>query len=329
MMNNRISALLRKYHANEISLEELEELRSMVDAASHEELHAVLNNHWEEYDEYLPLSQDKKDALYRKIQPRKKAPLIVSMKRYWLHIAASLLFLLASSTTALFYMQYQEMQEIAEQNIVINSGDYGSSSVLLPDGTKVRLNAKSSLSYQRDFGQVDRRVKLSGEGYFEVKRNEEKQFVVNTGFMDITVLGTTFNVYAYENKDFQEMALVEGSVCVATSRPPYKNLHVKPNEKVTYDKRTGELNLEPAQNKFETAWIEKKLVFRHDSLKDVLKCLERKFGVTFSVDDEHILNDVYTGMFDEENIESILRILQVHYGFEYEIKDADISISLK
>ena len=89
------------------------------------------------------------------------------------------------------------------------------------------------------------------------------------------------------------------------------------------------MNLESTRNRIETVWIEKKLVFRHDSLKDVFKCLERKFGVTFTVNDENILKDVYTGVFDEENIESILRILQVHYGFEYKIENADISISLK
>ena len=328
-MDNRISALLKKYHSNEISLEELRVLTGMINNISNEELYMVLNKHWEEYDDYLPLSHEKMNALYKNVQSKKKTPLIINMKRYWLHIAASLLLLLASSISVLFYMQYQDMQEIAEQNIIINSGEYGSSSVLLPDGTKVRLNSRSSLSYQHDFGQIERRVKLSGEGYFEVQRDEKKQFVVTTNFMDITVLGTTFNVYAYENKNFQEMTLVEGAVCVATNHPPYKTLHVKPNEKVTYDKRTGELNLESTRNRIETVWIEKKLVFRHDSLKDVFKCLERKFGVTFTVNDENILKDVYTGVFDEENIESILRILQVHSGFEYKIENADISISLK
>ena len=87
--------------------------------------------------------------------------------------------------------------------------------------------------------------------------------------------------------------------------------------------------MESKLNNIETEMVRKKLVIPHDSLKDVLKSLERKFGVTFSVGDVNILKDVYTGVFDEENIESILRILQVHYGFEYKIENADISISLK
>ena len=124
---------------------------------------------------------------------------------------------------------------MAEQDVIVRSGDSGTSQVTLPDGTLVRLNANSSLTYQQNFGQDNRKVKLSGEGYFEVKKNTEKKFIVNTGYIDVTVLGTKFNLYAYEDKDIIEMALVEGHVNVSTSQPPYQTICVKPNEKVTYN----------------------------------------------------------------------------------------------
>lgn len=124
------------------------------------------------------------------------------------------------------------MQTLAEQDVIVRSGDSGTSQVTLPDGTLVRLNANSSLTYQQNFGQDNRKVKLSGEGYFEVKKNTEKKFIVNTGYIDVTVLGTKFNLYAYEDKDIIEMALVEGHVNVSTSQPPYQTICVKPNEKL-------------------------------------------------------------------------------------------------
>lgn len=328
-MNNQVRELLLKFHSNEISSEEFKELIDKVGGITDKELHAMLQAHWDEYQNYDNLSPEKMDALYSRLQIKTRTPLFIRIKRHWLQIAASLLLLLASGTTAMFYVQSHELHKLTEQNVVIRSGDNGPSSVLLPDGTKVRLNKQSSLTYQRDFGRKERKVKLSGEGYFEVKRDVEKQFIVNTGFMDVAVLGTTFNVYAYENKDFLEMALIEGSVRVTANRPPYKVVEVKPNEKVTYNKRTGELSLEQSSNRVETAWLQKQMVFRHDKLQDVFDCLARKFGVTFVTNNKQLLQDVYTGVFDDENVDHILRVLQLHYGFEYKIDDTEISIEMK
>lgn len=124
------------------------------------------------------------------------------------------------------------MQTLAEQDVIVRSGDSGTSQVTLPDGTLVRLNANSSLTYQQNFGQDNRKVKLSGEGYFEVKKNTEKKFIVNTGYIDVTVLGTKFNLYAYEDKDIIEMALVEGHVNVSTSQPPIRLFALNPMKKL-------------------------------------------------------------------------------------------------
>lgn len=328
-MNNKVKDLLLKFHSNEISSEEFKELADKVDCITDKELCAMLHEHWDEYEDYDALPLEKMDALYLHLQKKTRTPLIIRIKRHWLQIAASVLLLIASGTTAMFYVQHHEIRKLTEQNVVIRSGESGPSSVLLPDGTKVRLNTRSSLTYQQDFGHKDRKVTLSGEGYFEVKHDEEKQFIVHTGFMNVAVLGTTFNVYAYENKDFLEMSLIEGAVRVTGTYPPYKVIEVKPNEKVTYDKRTGKLKLERTSNRIETAWLQKKMVFRHDKLQDVLSTLERKFGVTFVTDNDKLLQDVYTGVFDDESIDSILRILQLHYGFTYKMKDTEIIIETK
>lgn len=220
------------------------------------------------------------------------------------------------------------MQTLAEQDVIVRSGDSGTSQVTLPDGTLVRLNANSSLTYQQNFGQDNRKVKLSGEGYFEVKKNTEKKFIVNTGYIDVTVLGTKFNLYAYEDKDIIEMALVEGHVNVSTSQPPYQTICVKPNEKVTYNKYDNKLNIEKTTTKIETAWLNKELVFREEKLENVFQCLSRKFRVKFSIDSSVSVDDVYTGAFDDEKIEDILEVLKIHYGFNYTVKDRKINIRM-
>lgn len=101
----------------------------------------------------------------------------------------------------------------------------------LADGTKVWLNSKSRLEYPSSFGRRSRRVTLCGEGYFEVAHDERKPFVVETGQYDVRVLGTTFNVYAYDNdRAAFETALMEGSVEVSSRSDASQRLVLQPNE---------------------------------------------------------------------------------------------------
>ena len=154
----------------------------------------------------------------------------------------------------------------------------------------------------------------------------QKKFVVNTEFMDIEVTGTSFNVYAYSNKDILEMALVQGSVTVSSVRPPFERLNVVPNEKVIYDKKTGTMKKITTSNVLETAWVSKELVFRSESMDAVLKRIGRKYGVSFEIMDSSLVKDTYTGVFDKEEIEEVIDILKVHYGFDYKIKGNEVQL---
>lgn len=325
---NKAKDLLKKFQSGNLSLSDFKELVSTVNDSSDQELEDVLFEEWNKFDTYPSLSQEKIDSLYCHLHKKMKISPFYKITRHWGQIAASILLLFASGLTILYYIQHQELQTLAEQDVIVRSGDSGTSQVSLPDGTLVRLNANSSLTYQQNFGQNNRKVKLSGEGYFEVKKNTEKKFIVNTGYIDVTVLGTKFNLYAYEDKDIIEMALVEGHVNVSTSKPPYQTICVKPNEKVTYNKYDNKLNIEKTTTKIETAWLNKELVFREEKLENVFQCLSRKFRVKFSIDSSISVDDVYTGAFDDEKIEDILEVLKIHYGFNYTVKDGKINIRM-
>ena len=325
---NKAKDLLKKFQSGNLSLSDFKELVSTVNDSSDQELEDVFFEEWNKFDTYPSLSQEKIDSLYCHLHKKMKISPFYKITRHWGQIAASILLLFASGLTILYYIQHQELQTLAEQDVIVRSGDSGTSQVSLPDGTLVRLNANSSLTYQQNFGQNNRKVKLSGEGYFEVKKNTEKKFIVNTGYIDVTVLGTKFNLYAYEDKDIIEMALVEGHVNVSTSQPPYQTICVKPNEKVTYNKYDNKLNIEKTTTKIETAWLNKELVFREEKLENVFQCLSRKFRVKFSIDSSISVDDVYTGAFDDEKIEDILEVLKIHYGFNYTVKDGKINIRM-
>ena len=325
---NKAKDLLKKFQSGNLSLSDFKELVSTVNDSSDQELEDFFFEEWNKFDTYPSLSQEKIDSLYCHLHKKMKISPFYKITRHWGQIAASILLLFASGLTILYYIQHQELQTLAEQDVIVRSGDSGTSQVSLPDGTLVRLNANSSLTYQQNFGQNNRKVKLSGEGYFEVKKNTEKKFIVNTGYIDVTVLGTKFNLYAYEDKDIIEMALVEGHVNVSTSKPPYQTICVKPNEKVTYNKYDNKLNIEKTTTKIETAWLNKELVFREEKLENVFQCLSRKFRVKFSIDSSISVDDVYTGAFDDEKIEDILEVLKIHYGFNYTVNDGKINIRM-
>lgn len=325
---NRIECLLRKYHSGLISKEEFRELKEKVGLSTDGQMAIFLERHWESYESGSPLSEKKKALLYRNLQHRMRARKPIRIRTFWTQIAAGILLMLSVGLSVMFYTQQQELRRLTSCNVVIRSGE-APSSVILPDGTKVQLNTRSSLTYRQDFGRGERRVRLSGEGYFDVKRDEAKQFVVQTSFIDITVLGTSFNVYAYEDKDFLEMALVEGSVRVNTLQPPYKTLHASPHEKITYHKQTGELTLEATSNCVETAWKEDVLRFQHTSMHEVLRSLERKFGVVIRTSGIANLDDTYTGTFRKATLGNILDVLKQHYGFTYIRRNDTIHIEMK
>lgn len=323
-METKIKDLLHKYYINNITQDEMKELAKEVNSHTDEELFSEFSNHWKNYEGSTSLSQQKKEELFNRIQKQIRTPFLVRIKTYWMQIAASLLIFISSSFAVSLYFENKEMEELSEKNVVIKSGE-GSSTIELPDGSTVRLNAKSILSYRRDFGRFNRKVELSGEGYFEVRRDEKKQFIVATDFMEVAVLGTTFNVYAYKDKDIIEMSLIKGHVKVSTTKT---TLNVHTNEKVIYDKRIGELTLQQFNTKQEVAWLSKELVFKHEKLSHIFGVLERKFGVTFIIDNQDLMNDIYTGTFNDNQITSVLDVLKMHYNFTYEIKNDNVYISI-
>lgn len=324
--HSTIKYFFRKYASGKLTAEELSELRERVNQTSDPELMPLLKEEWEEFKEDQPLTSAEKELLFGPIRKQTRPRLTLDWRKQGMKIAASVAILFLTSLSVYLYTSNRAMTQLGERNVVVKVGKGERVSVTLPDGTSVRLNSESVLSYQQDFGLKDRNVYLTGEGFFDVTKSEGKRFIVNTRFLDIQVLGTSFNVYTYEGADLVEMALVKGNVQVTTVTPPHRSLHVKPNEKIIYNKRTGEMQVEATSNLIETAWVSNELVFRSAHLKEVFNRVGRKYGVKFEVEDENLLEDLYTGVFDEADIAHVMAILQTSFGFKYQIKEDTIRI---
>ena len=194
-------------------------------------------------------------------------------------------------------------------------------SVTLEDGSVVKLNAGSELSYPSSFANMNtRRVVLKGEAFFEIAKNPVKPFVVETYEIYTQVYGTVFNISSYEEDDNVEVVLVEGSVGVGDEHS-YKEENLtmlKPSQKITNSRILKNSSLiEDVDVAPYISWVEGGLTFENEKMPKIIKKLERRFNVQIINENEKLSKRQFTGVFDTENIESILKTIQIHTDFKY------------
>lgn len=300
-------------------------MKESVSRMSNGELDEILSDIWNEYDGTKEINDF--NVILNKIRPRKR---IIRM-RVIASVAASLLIFTLIGFQIYFYKDNKRLNDFISKDVVMSVESGERSSIILPDGTKVLLNAASTLSYSVDYGLVSREVKLAGEAFVEVVKNTTKPFKLHTEFVGIEVLGTKFNINAYTESDIVEATLIDGSVKLTTKGGKKQAVIMLPNDKAVYNKKTDELSVtKRASTQFETAWLEGKLVFRSAEFKDILKKLEQRYGVEIIVTNmERYNTDLFTGTFAEDYVNGVLRILQLHYNFTYREGDGNISITFK
>ena len=183
------------------------------------------------------------------------------------------------------------------------------SQVVLPDGTKVWLNSASSVEYVAPFFSRERRVKMDGEAYFEVEHDARRPFVVVTGQVVSTVLGTTFNVHAYSEDENYQITLATGSLLV-DGGPESRSVRLRPGEQGFFERTSGLLSLRRVNVEQVLSWQEDRLYFRAEPLASIARSLERQFNVDITIPDERLRRICFTGEFvDGENIHEIMRII--------------------
>ncbi len=223
-------------------------------------------------------------------------------------------------------------EEIKMNEVVIPFGK--KSHLILEDGTKVWLNAGSRMAFPTKFKGHTKEVFLDGEAYFEVFRNENQPFVVNTGDISIRVLGTRFNLTAYQNDKITETVLLEGKISLSDrSALGYlkKETIVSPNQKASYDRgeRTILVREEPNAD-LTIAWIEGMFKFSQQSLLEVLNKLQQYYHVQFVYDREFSTSDLISGKLDlKDSIDKVMMALSDVAELKYRIEDNKIYIQKK
>ena len=198
-------------------------------------------------------------------------------------------------------------------------------SVVLSDGTKVWVNALSKLYYPVEFDGAERRVKIEGEAFFEVKKNEKIPFVVETKTYSVKVLGTKFNVNAYSEEKSVATTLVSGSVEI----PGVNGASVKltPGKQFKMDKETKNVSLEDVDTELYTSWMNDVLRIQNSNLELILNVIKRRYDVEVVVQDLSLLNEKFTGKVPlNDNLSVILEQLEKVSDIKFAIEEGRLIV---
>ena len=200
--------------------------------------------------------------------------------------------------------------------------------LILNDGTRVWMNSKSELSYPVAFGENVRRVRLSGEAYFEVTKDSVRPFIVEVdrGF-EVKVLGTHFNIKAYDTDDSYETTLVEGKVQVSQGHKT--KITLEPSEQMVIGK-DGRHEVLVVNTSYYTAWHEGWFYFNDESLEQVLIMIGRWYDVDFVFAKENLKEIAVTGKLKRfENLSVILKMLERTTGTELILENRIVKVDKK
>ena len=318
--------LIEKYFDGNITDAKIKELSDWIKNDRH------LQNWWEEEfsKSDAGINPVLRDKLFARIKEQtqgkeetqgKETPRTIRMNP-WKWAAAIVLPICIAFFT---YYLVDSSQTVGAPFIVkADKGD--KATIELPDGTNVVLNSASQLSYLNNFGENVRRVQLNGEAYFKVAHDEKRAFIVQVGDLEVKVLGTSFNVSAYEDAKDVTVVLLEGKVGVYAQ----KTSHImKPGDKIEYNKATHKITATQVHPSDYIEWTKGNIYFEKESLENIMKTLSRIYDVEIRFDSNKLPKEYFTGTIPSGGIQNALNILMLTSPFYYEMDGSVIVLKEK
>ena len=306
---------LHKFALNQLTNQvEIEEVVNWIEASEeNKEEFETLKNLWAisgfaNYDSYV----DEKQAKVVSINRKRIIPM--GLLKY----AAIFVLAFFIGSLSYYFIGRQDATELVLNEIIVPEGE--SAEVYLSDNTHIWLNSGTKLTYPAQFNGETRDVELSGEAYFDVAHNPENPFHVKTTNLTVKVLGTSFNVEAYQHANDVNVTLVEGKVNLQDNVGKVLT-ELLPGENANLDLSKKKINISKVDTEFYTSWKEGYLVFKDETLEEIAKKFERWYNVKVVFEDEEIKKIKYTGtILKSKPIDQIFDILKYTAEIEYDIK---------
>ncbi len=277
--------------------------------------------------------EEVKVRMHQQLMLQIKGAPVVKVKRTGLlrrYAAAAAIVLTFSTGILIWYLKGRQgtpAAQMATTLAVIENDRNVVRKVTMPDGTVVWLNRNSRLEFDdQQYNQTERYVKLSGEGFFEVARDVTRPFIVETGQIHTRVLGTSFNIEAYQQESEIRVSLVHGKIALenkATSDTAILN----PDQMIRYSRQTREWELMPMAVGNISAWTTGALVFNEVPLEEALVRMGSRFHLVMDYNKKLLHNKRITAIFTGNDWQSILRNILFVHGLEFKIKDGKVMIT--
>jgi ferric-dicitrate binding protein FerR (iron transport regulator) len=255
--------------------------------------------------------------VHRRIQRPKR---VTGILHVFTRVAAILFVPLLVTSLFFFYRQGRPSADEQFSTHVVSNPRGVRSQIVLPDGSKVWLNAESSISYKIPFDVNVRNIKLTGEAFFEVEKDKQRPFRVESGKVDVMVLGTRFNCKAFPEDTIVEVVLAEGSVKLnSTGSSAGKEFILKPGERAVINNMTSQATISSENIAKYISWHEGKIVFDECPLSEVARRLERWFGTEVTIEDPEISNYQISTTFENESLRQIGTLLELASPIKIEL----------
>lgn len=329
LKNNKYTELIAKKLSGNISKSEDETLSIWLkDSKQNQEYFDIHNSLW--FDTKVKRLSKHADNVFIGISAAIQREDVSSESKYqiqkrkirssymWRGIAAALVLLVAS--VYIFINMDNSKEQLVAQSIqsVKKSLPTGQKmKIFLPDGSTVWLNAESSITYPERFDDENRIVTLTGEAFFDVNKDPLKPFIVKTQNMDITVLGTKFNVNNYQG-EVTDVALESGKVMISAGSKKTKYL-LAPGEGISINGKSGKTIRYDVDPKLAFQWKDGMIYFDKADFNEVINRLSRWYGVDFIVENYNGDDWVYSAEFKNDYLNNILQSMSFTKGFQYEI----------
>lgn len=272
---------------------------------------------------FKPLLYDV-ESQYDRLQERLLMPDVPFRKSIatgwrWVAVAASVALLIVST---LFVVHLQPKEMVWYETIAVSDAK---TKVVLPDSSAVWLNANAYLRYPRSFDEKIRKVDVSGEVFFQV-RKDKKPFIVDLGKLHIKVLGTSFNVVTDAQNDAIIVTLLEGKIALYDKDHPKETERIlTPNNQAIYYTSEGNIHILPVRPESITSWVTGQFRFENTTLAEIVTELERAFHVKIHIENEAMRQKTFNAVFeDKETLDEILSILQISARYTIEKNRGEI-----
>lgn len=308
MTEKKIKGLMEKYLNGTITKKE-ESLLERFDGR------LLSKNHTDVFKDERHRKQIERQLSQNISRPKKR----ISFPK-WARVAASIV--LMASVVYFVHINTKAEEKVDPIVEVTKTTEWGQKlNLTLADGTQIRLNSGSTITYPDRFEGDVREVVLEGEAFFDVAKNPDKPFVIRSGEVLTTVLGTSFNINTYPDSQQIAVTVASGKVKVASHE---NEIHLGPNEQGIFDKKTKTISKKMTDISTFLNWKDGIIHFEDTSLAQVVESLERWYGVIFVFENENLRNCHVTATYKNEMLPAVLEsIAYAKKGLRYEFLEND------